>query len=61
MQSNNFSQGYCEQLLVNRECLSKQYQWDGLRSIIKVTSEVEHSMTGKVSKETRWYISSLDL
>ncbi|WP_129588246.1 ISAs1 family transposase, partial [Vibrio breoganii] len=52
---------HCEHLVVDKEWLTKQYQWEGLRSIIKITSEVEHSITCKVSKETRWYISSLEL
>jgi predicted transposase YbfD/YdcC len=51
----------CQQLLVNKSWLNKRYQWVGLKSIIKVTSDVHEKSTGKETTETRWYISSLDL
>ena len=51
----------CQQLLINKTWLDKKYQWKGLKSIIKVTSEVIEKSTGKETRETRWYISSLGL
>ncbi|MCF7506101.1 ISAs1 family transposase [Vibrio sp. L3-7] len=51
----------CEQLIVDRNWLGKGYRWDGLQSVIKVTATVEEKLSGKQSKETRWYISSLTL
>ncbi|EDQ01931.1 hypothetical protein KT99_08488 [Shewanella benthica KT99] len=48
-------------MLVNKSWLNNKYQWVGLKSIIKVTSDVHEKMTGKETTETRWYISSLDL
>ncbi|MFH0274922.1 ISAs1 family transposase [Vibrio jasicida] len=51
----------CEQLIVDRNWLGKDYRWDGLQSVIKVTATVEEKLSGKQSKETRWYISSLTL
>lgn len=52
---------YCEQLIIDRNWLDKDYRWDGLQSVIKVTATVEEKLSGKKSEETRWYISSLDL
>jgi predicted transposase YbfD/YdcC len=52
---------YCEQLIIDRNWLNKDYRWDGLQSVIKVTSTVEEKLSGKTSEETRWYISSLAL
>jgi len=51
----------CEQLLINKSWLDKTYQWIGLTSVIKITSEIINKSTGKEISETRWYISSLDL
>jgi len=51
----------CEQLLIEKKWLAKPYQWTGLKSIIKVTAQVHDKATGKDTKETRWYISSLGL
>lgn len=51
----------CQQVLVNKSWLNNKYQWVGLKSIIKVTSDVHEKTTGKETTETRWYISSLDL
>jgi len=51
----------CEQLLIEKKWLAKPYQWTGLKSIIKVTAQVHDKSTGKDTKETRWYISSLGL
>ncbi|EDP98831.1 ISAs1 family transposase [Shewanella benthica] len=48
-------------MLVNKSWLNNKYQWVGLKSIIKVTSDVHEETTGKETTETRWYISSLDL
>ena len=48
-------------MLINKSWLDKEYQWVGLNSIIKVTSEVHDKSTGKDTTETRWYISSLGL
>ncbi|EDQ00260.1 hypothetical protein KT99_07533 [Shewanella benthica KT99] len=48
-------------MLVNKSWLNNKYQWVGLKSIIKVTSDVHEKTTGKETTETRWYISSLDL
>ncbi|EDQ01711.1 ISAs1 family transposase [Shewanella benthica] len=48
-------------MLVNKRWLNNKYQWVGLKSIIKVTSDVHEKTTGKETTETRWYISSLDL
>lgn len=52
---------YCEQLIIDRNWLDKDYRWDGLQSVIKVTATVEEKLSGKKSEETRWYISSLAL
>ena len=51
----------CEQLLIDKSWLDKQYRWAGLKSIVKITSEVEDKATKKQTQETRWYISSLEL
>lgn len=51
----------CHQLLINKNWLAKEYQWVGLKSIIKVTAVVYEKSTGKETTETRWYISSLSL
>ncbi|MFV8453394.1 ISAs1 family transposase, partial [Vibrio campbellii] len=51
----------CEQLIVDRNWLGKDYRWDGLQSVIKVSAMVEEKLSGKKSEETRWYISSLPL
>ena len=51
----------CEQLTVDRNWLAKDYRWDGLQSVIKVTATVEEKLSGKKSEETRWYISSFPL
>lgn len=51
----------CQQLLINKSWLGKEYQWVGLKSIIKVTSDIHDKSTGKETTETRWYISSLGL
>ena len=52
---------HCEQLIIDRAWLDKDYRWDGLQSVIKVTATVEEKLSGKKSEETRWYISSLAL
>ena len=51
----------CQQILIDRSWLSKEYRWSGLQSIIKIKSETHNKSTGKDTRETRWYISSLDL
>ena len=51
----------CEQLVIDKSWLDKQYRWVGLKSIVKITSEVEDKATKKQTQETRWYISSLEL
>ena len=51
----------CEQLLIDKSWLGKNYRWSGLRSIIKIHAKVHEQSTGKETEETRWYISSLDL
>lgn len=51
----------CQQLLIDRDWLAKEYQWTGLNSIIKVTSDIYDKSTGQDATETRWYISSLGL
>ena len=51
----------CQQLLIDKVWLDKKYQWKGLKSIIKVTSDVVEKATSKETSETRWYISSLGL
>jgi predicted transposase YbfD/YdcC len=51
----------CQQLLIDKKWLDKKYQWIGLKSIIKITSDVYEKSTGKETTETRWYISSLNL
>ena len=52
---------HCEQMVVNPTWLAKDYRWAGLKTIIKVTSQVEDVVSGKKTQETRWYISSLGL
>lgn len=49
----------CEQLAIETNWLHKNYRWPGLKSIIKITSQIEDKASGKITKETRWYISSL--
>ncbi len=51
----------CQQLIIDKRWLGKEYRWSGLKSIIKVTSDIHEKSTGKDTSETRWYISSLDL
>ncbi|MGL4735670.1 MAG: ISAs1 family transposase [Enterovibrio sp.] len=51
----------CQQLLIEKSWLAKQYQWSGLKSVIQVTSTVHEKSTGTDSVETRWYVSSLGL
>lgn len=51
----------CQQLMIKKSWLGKEYQWVGLHSIIKVTSDIHDKSTGKNTTETRWYISSLGL
>lgn len=51
----------CEQLLINKSWLQEKYQWLGLKSVIQVSAEIIDKSTGKVTKETRWFISSLAL
>lgn len=51
----------CQQLLINKKWLNKKYQWIGLKSIIKVTSDIYDKSTENETTETRWYISSLNL
>ena len=52
---------HCEQMLVNKAWLGKKYRWDGLMSVIKITYETIEKSTGKETRETRWYISSMGL
>lgn len=51
---------YCAQLVVETQLLSKTYpyRWDGLKTIIKVTTNTEEKASGTKSRETRWYIIS---
>ncbi len=51
----------CQQLLIDKKWLDKEYQWSGLSSIIQVTATIHEKSTGKETSETRWYISSLGL
>lgn len=51
----------CHQLLIDKSWLNKNYRWSGLKSIIKIQAKVEQKVTGKITEETRWYISSLGL
>lgn len=51
----------CQQVLIDKNWLDKEYQWSGLKSIIKIISEVHDKSTGKDTSETRWYITSLNL
>lgn len=48
----------CQQLAIDVKWLDKNYRWTGLKSTIKITYQVEDKATGKVTRETRWYISS---
>ncbi len=50
---------HCEQLVVEPLWLSKVYRWEGLKTLIKITTHTEEKATGKELQETRWYISSL--
>jgi predicted transposase YbfD/YdcC len=50
-----------QQLLISKNWLGKEYQWVGLKSIIKVIADIHDKSTGKDTTETRWYISSLGL
>lgn len=47
--------------MIEKVWLDKKYQCKGLKSIIKVTSDVIEKATSKETSETRWYISSLGL
>ena len=51
----------CQQLLIQKNWLAKQYRWSGLKSVIQVTSTIHEKSTNTDSVETRWYVSSLDL
>ncbi|MBM7074734.1 ISAs1 family transposase, partial [Shewanella sp. 202IG2-18] len=51
----------CEQLLIDTNWIAKEYRWSGLKSVIKISSEVIEKTTGKQTNEVRWYISSLEL
>jgi hypothetical protein len=51
----------CQQLLIDKCWLDKDYQWSCLRSILEVTAEIHDKSAGTDTTETRWYISSLDL
>lgn len=51
----------CQQLLIQKNWLAKQYQWSGLKSVIQVTSTIHGKSTNTDSVEPRWYVSSLDL
>ena len=51
----------CQQLLIDRAWLAKEYRWVGLKSIVRVSSETIEKTTGKTTQEERWYISSLGL
>ena len=51
----------CQQLLIQKNWLAKQYQWSGLKSVIQVTSTIHEKSTNTDSVETRWYVSSLGL
>ena len=48
-------------MVVDKDWLGREYRWSGLKSIVKISSEVHEKITGKDTTETRWYISSLDL
>jgi predicted transposase YbfD/YdcC len=47
--------------MIDKVWLNKKYQCKGLKSIIKVTSDVIEKATIKETSETRCYISSLGL
>ncbi|AAZ25236.1 hypothetical protein CPS_3336 [Colwellia psychrerythraea 34H] len=47
--------------LIDKKWLAKAYRRSGLKSIIKVHTQVHDKSTGKDTAETRWNISSLDL
>ena len=51
----------CHQLLIDKSWLAKAYRWTGLKSIIKVHTQIHDKSTGKDTEETRWFISSLGL
>jgi predicted transposase YbfD/YdcC len=51
----------CKQLLIDENYLEKKYNWDGLKSVIKITTELYKKSTKKTTNEIRWYISSLKL
>ena len=51
----------CCQMLIDTTWLAKDYRWTGLKSIIKISSVILEKTTEKITKEERWYISSLDL
>lgn len=51
----------CEQMLIDTAWLAKEYRWTGLKSIIKISNEICEKTSGKITQETRWYISSLSL
>ncbi|WP_375321069.1 ISAs1 family transposase [Aliivibrio logei] len=52
---------HCEQLIIDKGWLGKEYRWDGIHSIVKVTAKVEEKLSGRKTEEIRWYISSLPL
>lgn len=52
---------HCEQLIIDKGWLGKEYRWDGIHSIVRVTVKVEEKLSGRKSEEIRWYISSLPL
>jgi predicted transposase YbfD/YdcC len=51
----------CQQILIDKNGLDKEYRWSGLKSIIKISVKFHDKSTGRDTNETRWYITSLDL
>ena len=50
-----------QQLLIDLSWLTKEYRWQGLRSVLRISACVYDKSTGHERQEVRWYISSLSL
>ncbi|MCP4992006.1 MAG: hypothetical protein GY928_39930 [Colwellia sp.] len=54
-------QEHASSCCLTKAAWAKSPSWAGLTSIVNLSSEVHEKSTGKITTETRWYISSLNL
>jgi predicted transposase YbfD/YdcC len=59
--SNNKEHGRCEERIcsVYDDIYGIKKEWKSINSIIKIEATTKHSLSGKITKETRYYASSL--